>query len=253
MYLLDALPSLATLAVAFPALCAGYVIFGLVGFGTIFIAAPVLAHSMPLAAIVPLLAIMDCVATTSNGIRLGEKVARRELVWIVPMMILGSMAGAWLLLTIPPRPMMAIFGVFVIAYALYGLLAPAPSGHLSQAWVVPCGGIGGVLSAMFGSGGIVYAIYLSRRLADRDAIRATQSALLSFATFTRVVIFTLAGVYSDLSLPLLALCLAPAMVAGMWIGERITLRLTREQFLHVLHVVLIGAGGTLLYRAFTGV
>jgi uncharacterized membrane protein YfcA len=207
---------------------------------------------MPLAAIVPLLALMDCVATTSNGIRLGEKVARQELAWIVPMMILGSMVGAWLLLSIPPRPMLAAFGVFVILYAIYGLLAPAPSGHISRAWVIPCGGIGGVLSAMFGSGGIVYAIYLSRRLAERDAIRATQSALLSLATFTRVVIFALAGVYSDWSLPLLALCLAPAMVAGMWIGERITLRLTREQFLRVLHIVMIGAGGTLLFRAATG-
>ena len=43
---------------------------------------------------------------------------------------------------------------------------------------------------------------------------------------TRVVIFALAGVYSDFKLLLLALSLVPAMVLGMWIGERITLRLT---------------------------
>jgi len=252
MFLLEALPSLADLAVAVPAIGVGYVIFGLVGFGTVFIATPVLAHIMPLAAIVPLLAIMDCVATTSNGIRLGDKVARRELVWIVPMMMLGSMVGAWLLLTIPPRPMMGAFGAFVIVYALYGLFARPAGGHISKAWVVPCGGLGGVFSAMFGSGGIVYVIYLSRRLADPEAIRATQSALLSLATFTRVVIFALAGVYSDWALPLLALCLAPAMVLGMWVGERITLRLTRGQFLRVLYVVMIGAGATLLFRALTG-
>jgi uncharacterized protein len=252
MHLIEALPSLADLAVALPAIGVGYVIFGLVGFGTVFVAAPVLAHIMPLAAIVPLLAIMDCVATTSNGIRLGGRVARRELVWIVPMMILGSMLGAWLLLSIPPRPMMGAFGAFVIAYALHGLIARPASGHVSQGWVIPSGAIGGVLSAMFGSGGIVYVMYLSRRLADPEAIRATQSALLSLATLTRVVIFALAGVYSDWSLPLLALCLAPAMVLGMWIGERITLRLTREQFLRVLYVVMIGAGGTLLFRALTG-
>jgi hypothetical protein len=38
----------------------------------------------------------------------------------------------------------------------------------------------------------------------------------------------------------------------MWIGERITLRLTREQFLRVLHVVLIGGGTTLCLRALSG-
>ena len=68
---------------------------------------------------------------------------------------------------------------------------------------------------------------------------------LSLATFTRVVIFAVAGVYSDFRLLVLALCLLPAMVLGMWIGERITLRLTRMQFLRVLHLILIGAGLTL--------
>jgi uncharacterized membrane protein YfcA len=109
-----------------------------------------------------------------------------------------------------------------------------------------------MFSAMFGSGGFVYVLYLARRLHDRDAIRATQSALLSLATLTRVVIFAIAGVYSDFKLLVLALCLVPAMVLGMWIGERITLRLSREQFLRVLHVVLIGAGPTLCVRALTG-
>ncbi len=93
-------------------------------------------------------------------------------------------------------------------------------------------------------------MYLSRRVPDRDALRATQSALLSVATVTRAIIFALAGVYSDFSLILLALCLLPALALGLWIGERITLRLTREQFLRVLHVVLIGAGITLCLRAF---
>jgi hypothetical protein len=38
MFPFEALPSLATLAVALPAIGAGYIIFGLVGFGTVFIA-----------------------------------------------------------------------------------------------------------------------------------------------------------------------------------------------------------------------
>jgi hypothetical protein len=52
--------------------------------------------------------------------------------------------------------------------------------------------------AMFGSGGFVYAIYLSRRLNDKDAIRATQSALIGLGTLTRVLLFLAVGIYSDL-------------------------------------------------------
>jgi uncharacterized membrane protein YfcA len=245
----EALPSLAVLAVAVPAIGLGYIIFGMIGFGTVFVATPVLAYIMPPSAIVPLLAIMDCVATTSNGIRLNEKVALGELIGLVPLMMLGSVVGAWLLLTIPARPMMAALALFFIAYALYGLFAPAPRRLISRGWIVPLGGLGGVFSAMFGSGGFLYIMYLSRRLTDKDAIRATQSAVLSIATLTRVVIFALAGVYSDLTLPMLALCLAPIMVLGIWLGERVTVGLSREQFLRVLYVVLIGAGVMLLFRA----
>lgn len=249
--LYDALPSFADLAVALPSMTAGYVIFGMVGFGTTLVVAPVLAHTMPVSGIVPLLALLDCAATTTNGIRLGDKVARDELVRIVPLMVLGSIAGAYLLLTIPARPMMGALGLFLIGYAIYALVGRPAVGLISRVWVIPFGFLGGVFSAMFGSGGFVYVLYLSRRLHDRDAIRATQSALLSLATFTRVVIFAIAGVYSDFRLLLLALCLVPSMVLGMWIGERITLRLTREQFLRVLNVVLIGAGITLCWRALT--
>lgn len=251
--MLSALPSLDQIAVALPAVALAYVIFGIAGFGTALIAAPVLAHAMPVAAIVPMLALLDCAAAIVNGLRIGgDKVARDELARLVPLMVLGSLVGAWLLLMVPPRPMMLALGAFVVVYAIYGLVAPPPRGPLPPAFVLPFGGIGGIASAMFGSGGFIYAMYLSRRLADKDAVRATQSALIGLSTFTRAVIFALAGVYTDGRLALLALLLVPAMLLGTWIGHRVTLRLSREQFLRVLYVVLIGSGAALVLRAVTG-
>ncbi|MTW17816.1 TSUP family transporter [Rhodoplanes serenus] len=251
--MLSALPSFDQIAVALPAVALAYVIFGIAGFGTALIAAPVLAHAMPVAAIVPMLALLDCAAAIVNGVRIGgDKVARDELARLVPLMVLGSLVGAWLLLMVPPRPMMLALGAFVVVYAIYGLVAPSPRGPLPPAFVLPFGGIGGIASAMFGSGGFIYAMYLGRRLADKDAVRATQSALIGLSTFTRAVIFALAGVYTDGRLALLALLLVPAMLLGTWIGHRVTLRLSREQFLRVLYVVLIGSGAALVLRAATG-
>jgi uncharacterized protein len=245
----DLLPSIDTLAVAIPALIVAYVVFGITGFGSALIAAPVLAQVLPVAAIVPTLALLDCAAATINGFRLSEKVEKTELRSLVPLMIAGSLVGAWLLLVIPPRPMMFALGIFVVAYAIYGLLSPAAHGHLRRAWVLLFGSVGGIFSAMFGSGGFIYAMYLSRRLDDKDAIRATQSALIGLSTFTRGVIFALAGVYSDWRLVVLALALLPAMLIGTWLGHHITLRLTREQFLRVIYLVLIGSGIALVARA----
>ena len=106
---------------------------------------------------------------------------------------------------------------------------------------------------MFGSGGFIYAMYLGRRLADKDAIRATQSTLIGLSTFTRVIIFAAAGLYSDWNILVLAACLVPAMIAGIYVGHHVTLRLTREQFLRILYFVLIGTGATLIMRMLAGV
>ena len=250
--LLDLAPSLVTLAIALPILAIAYIIFGIAGFGTALIAAPVLAQTLPVSAIVPLLALLDCLAAIVNGVKLSDKIARREMMWLVPLMIAGSLVGAWLLLVIPPKPMMLALGIFVVGYALYALFTPAARVGLKQVFVVPFGLIGGIFSAMFGSGGFIYAMYLSRRLEDKDAMRATQSALIALSTFTRVVIFALAGVYADFKLLALALLLVPAMLIGLHVGHHITLRMTREQFLRVLNFVLIATGTALILRALAG-
>jgi len=203
---------------------------------------------MPVAAIVPLLALLDCAAAVINGV-LSDKIAKDELIWLVPLMVLGSLVGAYLLFAIPPRPMLLALGAFVALYGARGLLAHPPTTHLARPWVGLFGSIGGIFSAMFGSGGFVYAMYLSRRLSDKDAIRATQTTLIGLSTFTRAVIFALAGVYADWRMLMLALLLVPGMLLGTWAGHHITLRLSREQFLRILHIVLIGSGLTLLLRA----
>jgi uncharacterized membrane protein YfcA len=238
-----------TLTIAVPTLAIAYVIFGITGFGTALIAAPVLAQVMPVASIVPMLALLDCTAAIINGVKLNDKIAKREMIWLVPLLIGGSLLGGYLLLVIPPRPMMLALGLFVVGYAIWSLASPSFKGRLSQLWVVPFGAIGGVFSAMFGSGGFIYAIYLSRRLEDKDAVRATVSVLIALAAFTRLVIFAVAGLYTTLELPLLALLLVPAMLIGLYAGHRITLRMSREQFIRVLSVVLIVTGATLVVRA----
>lgn len=80
-------------------------------------------------------------------------------------------------------------------------------------------------------------------------MRATVSALIALAAFTRLVIFAFAGLYTSLELPLLALILMPGMLIGLFAGHRVTLNMSREQFVRVLSCVLIITGVTLAVRA----
>jgi uncharacterized membrane protein YfcA len=243
------LPDLIVLLVAEPTLAVAYVVFGMVGFGTTLVSAPILAHVLPLSTVVPALALTDFVASWANGFRLGAHVVRKEVLRLVPAMVIGSAIGAWLLFAVPVRTMMLLLGVFVVLYAINGLRPKAPQPPLAAAWAWWYGGAGGVLSALFGAGGWVYSIYLVRRLDDPQQIRATQTAVLTVSSSIRVLLFLVAGTYFNLALLALVLALLPAMALGLYIGHHITLRLDRKRFLQVLYGVLLLTGGSLVWRA----
>jgi uncharacterized membrane protein YfcA len=243
------MPDLIVLLVAEPTLVVAYVVFGMVGFGTTLVSAPILAHVLPLSTVIPALALTDFAASWANGFRLGAHVVRKEVLRLVPAMVIGSALGAWLLFAVPVRTLMLLLGIFVVLYALNGLRPKAPQPPLAAGWAWWFGGAGGVLSALFGAGGWVYSMYLVRRLDDPQQIRATQTAVLTVSSSIRVLLFLVAGTYFNLALVLLVLALLPAMALGLYVGHRITLRLDRKRFLQVLYGVLLLTGGSLLWRA----
>lgn len=246
---MDALPPLWALAVAFPAVAFAYMIFALAGFGAVFITAPALAQAMPVSHVVPVLSLVDFGAALINGTALSRKIAFDELKFLIPLMIVGSIGGIYLLLVIPAKPMMFALGVFVLCYALYNLLVKPRTDLIGRIWVLPLGLLGGVFSGMFGSGGFIYVIYLMRRTADKDVIRATQGALISLSTLTRIIIFTFAGIYADLKILVLAAACVPAMLLGTWLGHKIVLKMSREVFLRAIYVMLLVAGVSVIARA----
>jgi len=243
------MPELLTLLVAEPVVTVAYVVFGLVGFGSTLVAAPMLAHVLPVTTVVPTLALTDLVAAWSNGWRLSSHGVRGELYRLVPALFIGSALGAWVLFTLPLKLLTTLLGVFVVLYALNGLRPQRPKPSLSSVWAWWYGMAGGVLSALFGAGGWVYSMYLLRRVEDPQQIRATQTAVLMFSSFIRVGLFLLAGRLLDADLLLLVLLLLPALALGLYIGHHISLRLDRRRFMQVLYGVLLLTGSSLVIRS----
>lgn len=213
------MPDVLTLLIAEPVITVAYVVFGLVGFGSTLVSAPLLAHLLPVSTVVPTLALTDMIASWSNGWRLSQHVARRELVRLVPALFAGSALGAWLLFTLPVKLLMPLLGAFVMLYALNGLRPKAAPSPISPRWAWWYGSVGGVFSALFGAGGWVYSVYLLRRLDEPQQIRATQTAVLMFSSVVRVALFLLAGRLLDPQLLWLVLALLPAVGLGLFIGS----------------------------------
>lgn len=243
------MPDWTVLLLAEPTFVVAYTVFGMVGFGATLVAAPILAHLVPVSTLVPAQAVVDLVAASSNRLKLRAQVDMVEVKRLLPPMVCGCAIGAYILFAVPLTTLMLLLGVFVVVHALNGLRPKAARPPISSRWSWWYGATGGVLSALFGAGAWVYSIYLVRRLDDPLAIRATQMAVVNASSIIRVGIFAVAGRYFDLELLVLVLVLLPAMAIGLAIGNRITLRMDRARFMQVLYCVLLVTGTSLVVRA----
>lgn len=232
-------------ALAIAALIFAYTAFSLVGFGTALIAAGPLAMLMPVARVIPLLALLDCIGASQRGWRARHAIALPELKRLLPGMLLGQMLGVTLLTHLSAAWMALLLGGFILSQGIKGLRQPAAPPPAPSA--IRNALVGGVLGGLFGSGGFMYAAYLERALADRDAFRATQAVLIALSTAWRLLLCLLAGSL-DTSVALTALCLLPTLFIGQWLGQHLDLRLTRPQLTQVLNALLLLAGISLIWR-----
>ena len=224
-----------------------YIVFGVAGFGTALVAGPILILCLPLSKIIPLLVLREFVAAFGNWLPARRDVARPELLRLLPCMALGCIVGVVFLLNLKSDLLLLLMGLFISAYALYSLAVKVRPAQVAAGWAIPTGVVGGLFGALFGSGGFLYALYLNARL-PKEAARATQGALISCSTVVRLSLFVIAGVYADGALLLLALCLLPAMVVGLWIGRRVSHKLSREAFIRLVTWLVLASGIALIAR-----
>ena len=231
---------------------AAYIVFGVAGFGTALVAGPVLLHVMPLSRIIPLLVLLDFVAAFGNWLPARKAVVRDELLRLLPCMAIGCSLGVLFLLQLKSDLLLLLMGLFVTGYALYSLALKTRPTHLPGYWAIPAGTLGGLFGALFGSGGFLYALYLNARLSSTEQVRATQSALISCSTVVRLSLFLLAGVYADAALLTLAVCLLPVMFAGLWLGRKLTRKLSRDAFVRLVTWLVLASGVALIGRYLHG-
>jgi uncharacterized membrane protein YfcA len=242
---LDPASTLLVVAVIFIA----YVAFGVSGFGSALIAVPILAHVWPLTAVVPLMAIFEIAAALTVGGSQRKAVDRSEFLTLVPFMLAGIAIGVTLLLSLPSPWLLVGLGLFVLGYGLRGALKKdRPFTRVARGWAVPLGLVGGVMSALFGTGGSFYLIYIAGRVEDKSALRATISTVLGTSNAVRLMVFFAAGLLAP-GVLITALVLSPVVFCGLWVGGRLHAKVTRAQILRGVCILLVVSGASLLWRA----
>ncbi|MBF0219638.1 MAG: sulfite exporter TauE/SafE family protein [Gammaproteobacteria bacterium] len=221
-----------------------YLVRGITGFGSGLIAIPLLALLLPVTLVVPLIGLLDYTASLFHGLHHRQAVVWREIFTLLPFTITGVVTALYLFHLLDPLLLRKFLGGFVLLYAIYSLSSANP-GAGSRFWVVPAGLLGGMVGTLFGTGGPFYVIYLRLRGLGKLPFRATVATIFLLDGSSRIIGYTLTGVYNQETMLLLLLAF-PLMVIALYLGGRIHSNASPLFFRRTIGIVLLGSGSSLL-------
>lgn len=224
-----------------------YVIKGLSGFGSGLIAIPLLAFIFPLTFIVPVLGLLSYSGTLIQSYHLRKQVSWADMLPLIPFSIFGITIAIWLLVNVNETDLLRVLGVFILCYSIYSLL-PLPEPRGSRKWAIIAGSLGGIVGALFGTGGPFYVVYLKMRQLNKSQFRATIAMVFFVDGGVRIMGYALNGLYTEQVLWMLLLML-PVLLTGLYVGHHLHIKFEQKRFNQVISVLLMCSGVMLLYKS----
>lgn len=224
-----------------------YTIKGLSGFGSGLIAIPLLAFMFPLSFIVPVLGLVSYSGTVILSFHLRKQVAWRDVLPLIPFSLLGIAAAIWLLVNVEANSLVMALGIFVLSYSIYSL--SSISVHAGgRKWALLAGLGGGMVGALFGTGGPFYVVYLKMRQLNKNQFRATIASIFLVDGGARMTGYALNGLFTEQVL-WLVLTLLPVLFAGMYVGHHLHIKIDQKRFNQVISVLLMLSGVVLIIKS----
>ena len=224
-----------------------YMVRGVAGFGSALIAVPLLALTLPLTIVVPLVVFLDYLGSASQGISNRSNIQWNEILPLLPFSMIGVAISLYVMDSVRPEMLSVALGGFVILFAVYQLL-PMNLGRASRNIAIPAGFSGGFVGTLFGTGGPFYVIYLNLRHLDKNSFRATFAAIFLIDGAMRLGGYAVKGFYTMEMLSYMALAV-PVAGLGLFFGGKIHTALGRDAFVRLISVLLLGSGTALLMKA----
>ena len=228
-----------------------YGLRGSTGFGGA-LGMPLLALIIPIKVLVPVWTLLGIASSVTIVGRERRHVDVRSIVPFLPWCLLGIALGLYAFAKLDASTLARGLGVLVIAYAAYSLWAlwrPGSGGRARSPIVAPVAStVSGAVGAMFGTMATVFFVmYLDTRDLAKDAFRATMSAMLLVLSVVRGLGYYAVGEFTRESLVLFAAAF-PAMLIGIFIGNRVHLALSETTFRKLVIFTLFVCGIPLLLK-----
>lgn len=231
---------------AAPVVLIAYLVRGICGFGSGLIAIPILSLLFPLKVAVPLVVMLDYLASAGHGVSHRQRIQWDEIGRLIVPALIGVSSGLLIFHTVDAELLTRILGAFVFLYALYSLWGPSMP-KASSWWAVPAAFSGGAVGTLFGTGGPFYVTYLKARQLEMVDFRATFACVFLLDGTARVTGYVGTEVVDIQLLVLLAITL-PVMILGMYLGGKIHNSLSANVFTRGISILLLISGASLVLR-----
>ncbi|MFM7063528.1 MAG: sulfite exporter TauE/SafE family protein [Actinomycetes bacterium] len=208
------------------------VVQGASGFGFSLVAVPLLAVAAGPKDAFVLASVLALLSTAGLAVRFRDQVDRPLAGRLLAGACLGLPFGAVVLSVVPSQVLLLAIGVVVLGFTVVlarrgALRAGAPSG--GPALDVVAGTACGLLTTSVGTNGPPVVLRLQAHGLPAGRFRATASAVFVCCNLAAVVLFAAAG-RVDRTLLAQAAVATPALVGGLWVGDRVHRRLPAERF-----------------------
>ncbi len=228
---------------------AAFFVRSLTGFGSALVSIPLLALFLDVKMVVPLEVLFEIGLSVLLIRSVYRQIRGRALVPLLIGAAVGTIVGVQLLSGVANITLKRALGVGIILFALQ-LLWQRDSGSprdMPNAWGVAAGVTGGIFGGLFGTNGPPYVIYLTHKLREKEALRASLIGLIALDDIWRAGVYAFTGLYTR-EIITFAVFLIPALVLGTYVGHKTHLAISERRFRQLVAGILILSGLALLIR-----
>lgn len=223
------------------------VVRGFTGFGLALVAVPLIQFIMPVSDTAVFIAFINAIFSIIYFRRSRETVRGQPLVRMALWTGIGVAAGTLILKFINPAYIQLVWGILII-FIVTALARGADFRIKSDKSAMTLSGLlGGLLAGATGITGPPVAIILSSLKTPKEKFNALISVFILFAVSYALVFYLISGLVRTETF-LLALCSVPALLAGLYTGDRLVSRISQQSFTRVVYVVLILMGIITLFK-----
>ncbi|RTZ98923.1 MAG: sulfite exporter TauE/SafE family protein [Deltaproteobacteria bacterium] len=227
------------------------IVRGYSGFGFSMIAVISLSLVLPPAQVVPVILLLEIVASVSLLPQVWREIDWPSLSWLSVGVVAGTPVGVYLLATVPPRPMRVAIAITVVILAVCLLRGFSQKKMPGRSGTVATGFVSGVLNGAATIGGPPVILFYFSSPAGMAVSRATLIAFFFGTDFFALGVCLLQGLMDVQTGIMGVACMVP-MLIGVGAGSGLFKRTNIEGFRKKVLVLLILLSVLGLIRAIYG-